>query len=153
MKFRGWFQKSALNDPKMTWHVCGQKSPRAYLIHPRDPNWHRFSSTMNSFQVTAEFWEKCTGWPKMTFNMFNCSRSKVCITQGPNFCPISCFEFKMVQLWKMCTKWPKKWPWHVQGEKYTYTLYTTYIHQAQMFIQFGHYFWSMMSPFKSQQNS
>ncbi len=52
-----------MHDLKWASHVQGQKYQHAFSIHPWDPNFRLFCSTMSRFWVTAQFLEKCTKWP------------------------------------------------------------------------------------------
>ncbi len=69
---------------------------------------------MDRFWVTAQFLEKCTKWPQMTFTY---SRSKIptCMLhtpRGPNFCPFRS-QSAMSRFWvtaqflEKCTEWPQ----------------------------------------------
>ena len=72
----GHFETSALNDPKMTLTLKGQRYP-IYILQlppsilpppPRVPNFTPYRSTASYFQVTGHFERSAPNDPKVFFN-------------------------------------------------------------------------------------
>ncbi len=96
-----------------------KKTTMQVTYTPKGPHFRPFLSMMCRFRVTAQFWEKCTKWPRKTLT---CSRSKVHIcmlhvSQVPKFSSVS-LNFR-----KLHRMTPNNLNWYVQGQKYQHACY------------------------------
>ncbi len=99
---------------KWNWYVQGQKYQYAWYIwyiDLRGSNLQPFHSTMSSFWVTIQLWEKCTEWPRNDLDMFKIKSTymhTIPHTWGPNFHQ---FPFTMSRFWAMAQFWEKTTEW------------------------------------------
>ncbi len=122
----GYFEKSALNDSKMT-NTKGQRYPDPIYMSelPSLPgltvplSFTQFCSAANHLRITGHFEESpCTEWPKMTLNTKR-SQVKICVLQVPpvlNFTRLCYMQWGsllyLVILLAGSNKAPDTWIWH-----------------------------------------
>ncbi len=124
------FREQCTKWPQMTLTCSRSKLLICmHAIYPRSSNCRPFRSTMHRCQVTSQFRETCTElppkWPWL--DMFKIKNTKdACYThtRGPNwFSSISLYVepfLRYAPFSRKVHRMTSKWPWHVQGQRYTY---------------------------------
>ncbi len=112
--------------PQMSLTCTRLKYQHAFSIHPWDPNFRLFRSTMSRFWVTAQLLEKCTERPKWPWHVQGQKYQHAANTpEAQTFVRFALwwaiFDLQ-ANFWKSAPNDPK-WPWHFQSQKYQHACY------------------------------